>query len=57
MNFFRRKLIDCKICGKKTGLKKSWAVNMNTAEGKHQIRICEDCAKHLEKMEKQKYGN
>jgi hypothetical protein len=48
MNFFRRKMAKCVSCKRKVPEKKMWEVAMNTAEGKHSIKVCETCAQILD---------
>lgn len=55
MGLFKRKLIKCATCKKKVSLKKSWRVKMNTAEGEHEVRVCESCANHLNKLKEALY--
>ena len=40
----------CFGCGAKTTKKKAWTVEMNTADGKHKINLCETCGLDFNKL-------
>ena len=40
----------CKSCSKRVNFRDLWSVEMNTADGKHTIKVCSDCAKVLEEL-------
>jgi NAD-dependent SIR2 family protein deacetylase len=49
--------LECFNCGEKTTKKKSYTVELNTADGKHKIPLCDKCgtsfnviAKELEEI-------
>jgi hypothetical protein len=41
-------MCKCVSCKRKVPEKKMWEVAMNTAEGKHSIKVCETCAQILD---------
>lgn len=46
MNYFKK--IYCKLCKKKIRLSSAYTLKMNTADGLHEIKICDECSKLLE---------
>jgi|TARA_B110000908_G_C10034818_1_gene349079 hypothetical protein len=40
----------CFQCNVKTTKKTAWTVEMNTAEGKHKINLCEPCGVDFNKL-------
>jgi len=45
-----RKVVKCKLCSSKVRKKDTWQLNMNTAEGHHEVTICNDCAKTMNEI-------
>lgn len=42
----------CKSCSAKVGYKDLWKIEMKTADGVHTIKVCTDCSKVLEEIER-----
>lgn len=42
--------IECFNCGAKTSKSKAYTVELNTAEGKHKLPLCEECGKSFNSM-------
>lgn len=47
---FKSKKIKCKLCDNIEYKKNIYLFEMNTAEGLHKIKICQECANTLDKM-------
>lgn len=45
--------IRCFYCNATTTKKKAYTVEMNTADGKHKITLCEPCGKEFDELAKQ----
>lgn len=43
----------CFHCNSTTTKKKAWTVEMNTAEGKHKVILCESCGKEFDSLSKE----
>jgi hypothetical protein len=50
MKLWFRKVVKCGLCKVKTRKKDTFQLNMNTAEGPHQITICKNCAETMEQI-------
>lgn len=48
--FSKQTIINCDVCKGNFNEEKAFILHMNTSEGSHEIKICEDCAKTLEEM-------
>lgn len=49
MVMIRRK-IKCFYCGSKEKKERAFDINLNTSEGKHQLKLCEKCAKDFDSI-------
>jgi hypothetical protein len=47
MKSWFRKVVKCGLCKEKVRKKDTWQLNMKTAEGAHQVIVCNDCAKTM----------
>lgn len=47
MNIFRRFFIKCFSCKKKVDRNKSFELQYKAADGFGSVRLCDECAKHL----------
>jgi ribosome-binding protein aMBF1 (putative translation factor) len=45
-----QKVVKCGLCSNKVRKKDTWQLNMNTAEGPHEITVCNDCATAMEQI-------
>jgi transcription elongation factor Elf1 len=45
--------LECFNCGTKTSKKKSYTVELNTAEGKHKLILCDKCGVNFNVMAKE----
>ena len=50
MKLWFRKVIKCNLCKAKTRKKDTFQLHLKTAEGPHEISICNDCAKTMEQI-------
>ena len=50
MKLWFRKVVQCKLCKTKVRKKDTWQLRMNTAEGRHQITVCKECADTMENI-------
>ena len=41
------------MCSDEVSKKDTWQLHMNTAEGPHQVTICGECAKELDKIKEE----
>jgi NAD-dependent SIR2 family protein deacetylase len=39
--------LECFNCSAKTSKSKAYTVELNTAEGKHKLTLCEECGKNF----------
>lgn len=40
----------CKACGERVSFRDLWSVEMNTADGKHAIKVCSQCVRVLDEL-------
>jgi NAD-dependent SIR2 family protein deacetylase len=45
---FSKKKIRCRLCNQKFPESDQWKLHMETAEGRHIISVCPECAKVLD---------
>jgi len=43
----------CFNCNATTTNKKAWTVEMNTADGKHKVTLCDTCGKEFDSLSKE----
>jgi hypothetical protein len=50
MKLWFRRVVKCGFCDNKVRKKDTWQLHMNTAEGPHQVTVCNDCAKTMSQI-------